>query len=260
MNVPLGLAESQTLEFQSARILDKPDWTRTVAREVVAFLNTELGGTLWIGLREESSTAVKVEDVADAESRRAALWDALLDRVEPRLAEGEVEIAVVRHDPTGACLLMIEIHGCCARGPWAALEGSGRQFLVRAGPHVRPLGRDELAQAFRDRHQAAEQEERRERETWETLVARRNDLQARGWCGLWVAVAPTSGVQVAGLGGVLTAARAAITKLGRIPDLDIEAPVIQRRLLARFGVDDVDPTRVGEAHGAHPDIEAAEGT
>jgi hypothetical protein len=71
---------------------------------------------------------------------------------------------------------------------------------------MRPLGRDELVSAFQDRHKEAEQTERKVRETWEALVAKRSGLQVQGWRGLWVAVAPAAEIQVAGIAGAEVAA------------------------------------------------------
>src|SRR5687768_7827026 len=112
--IPIGKRESQRLEFKAAAALES---LSTVSREAVAMLNAE-GGEIWIGLREHDGVATSVEAIRDAEDRKIALLNHLLDVIEPRLTSQEVDIRVVGV-PEGGEILLVDLDPRVESRPYA---------------------------------------------------------------------------------------------------------------------------------------------
>jgi hypothetical protein len=154
MDWPLGERESLKSEFKRVEALKDP---ANIAREVVAFLNAE-GGEIWIGVGEAAGVADLIEEVPNPELQRDRLQDALVDLVEPSpIVDREMGIEVVPFpaDPTRG-LLRVRVEAG-RRGPYALLRQTTRAYLKRTGSRLRPMTREELAQAFR---QASTDEDR----------------------------------------------------------------------------------------------------
>lgn len=141
----IGKAETASLEFKAAEALEKP---AIIAREVVAFLNGG-GGKIWIGVIEQAGIATSLESISNITARRDALWNHLVDTIEPSPMNSEVKIESVEIDPSNGQFLAISVnHG--RRGPYALVKDRGRHFIVRVGPRVRDMSRAEIEAAFRD--------------------------------------------------------------------------------------------------------------
>ena len=154
MDWPLGERESLKSEFKRVEALKDP---ANIAREVVAFLNAE-GGEIWIGVGEAAGVADVIEEVPNPELQRDRLQDALVDLVEPCPVVGrEIAIEVVPFPADQARgLLRVRVEAG-RRGPYALLRQTMRAYLKRTGTRLRPMTREELAQAFQ---QASTDEDR----------------------------------------------------------------------------------------------------
>lgn len=133
--LPLGQAEGQKLEFKSAAVLKD---LGKVGRAVVALLNSG-GGVLWLGIEEEQSVAVRATPVLEPARERQRVLDSLVDRVEPRLRPGEVQVDLV-----AGSVLKVTVRAHRGRGPFCLTSGDGRVFLARNGARNRPMTYEEL--------------------------------------------------------------------------------------------------------------------
>lgn len=111
--------EGKTLEFK--RDLSSP---AGVLKTIVAFANTA-GGTLLIGVDDETTSVRGIEDPLDVEERLANL---VSDRIAPRLVP-DVEIVKWR----SSHVLAVEIHPSPLRPHHLMREGSERGVYVRVG-------------------------------------------------------------------------------------------------------------------------------
>ena len=100
---PRGKTESQTLEFKGRDALKQ---MKAISRSVVAMLNAS-GGEIWIGVAEEVGMAVRVEPIEDVEERKQALWNHLVDTLDPIPKEEEVSLESV--DTSEGSVLRIEV-------------------------------------------------------------------------------------------------------------------------------------------------------
>lgn len=145
MELPLGLKEDLHLEFKAAAALRD---VSNVAREVVAFLNTD-GGVVWIGVGEKDGVASSIEAIQDAERERDRLQNAIVDLVEPSPVVGDdvaIEIAPLEAAPDLGVLCVRVKKG--QRPPYALRRQSARAFLRRTGSRIREMTREEMADAF----------------------------------------------------------------------------------------------------------------
>lgn len=176
--IPLGKREGQTLEFKSARALEKPG---SIAREVVSILNAKRGkGEIWIGLLEQDGVATREENVLNAERARNDLLNSLLERIDPE-PRSEVDVKVIRGESVQH-LILVEADPGQKRGPYA-LKGESLLFLTRVGHRVRAMTREEIfgTTANEDPHRAA----------LDALAVRRKAVLERKESRLWIAVQPS---------------------------------------------------------------------
>lgn len=168
--------EGQRVEYKSAASLEKP---RDLAHTVAAMLNAG-GGTVWIGIREESEVPTEVEGVAEAALDRRRLEDTLCDTLEPAWSASAGAIGERRvRDKT---VLFVHCHDKVTGAPFAVLGSGGREFPIRVGARIRRMSRDELARAFA----ATPTPERREIampviEEFRRLVTDRSRFSNRFW-------------------------------------------------------------------------------
>ncbi len=142
---PLGKKENERLEFKSRDVLRNRE---SIARGVVAFLNTSQGGSLWIGVGETDGVASAIEPVAHAEQEAGALFDYLVDAIEPPPEGRDV---VIRSVPvTQGNVMCIDVRGGRMR-PYAVRRGVARSYVVRVGARVRALTAEEIAKFFSER-------------------------------------------------------------------------------------------------------------
>lgn len=181
IEIPLGRAEDQSLEFKSAKILEQPE---KVAREVVGMLNAE-GGVVWIGVREEDGLAVEIEAIENAESAKERLWDFLVDTVDPSLRADEVMIETVDlagPGTAGAEVLRLSVMPSPERKPYAFVKRTAWHLPIRVGARLRPMTREEVFAARSGR----EVRETSDLQTAERqLLAWRED-ERKGRAGLWL--------------------------------------------------------------------------
>ena len=180
----LGQPESHTLEFKAAASLRR---LGGIAREVVGLLNAD-GGDIWIGVRDQDGRAVAIEEIPRAEQELARIRDHLLDTIEPIVQlEDEVKLFV-----QGGI-----IHLAVQRGedpPYAQRE-DGRRFLKRAGPRLREMSRQEIAEAFK---QPLEREDRDRKMVEETIVRLLREQASEGASKeqLWLRLVPLPGMNL----------------------------------------------------------------
>jgi len=139
----IGKAEDPSLEFKAEEALDKP---ANIAREVVALLNAR-GGEIWVGVREQNGIAIELQPIPNALARRDALWNHLVDTIEPSPLSREVTVELVSTG-SGGDVLTVRVHEG-ERGPYALLRERGRHFFVRVGARVRDMSRAEIEADFR---------------------------------------------------------------------------------------------------------------
>lgn len=139
----IGRPEDDRLEFKGAEILGQPT---KVAREIVALLNAS-GGEVWIGVQERDGVATSFQAIPNAVAARDALWNHLVDTIEPSPLNDEVSIGSVAV-PQGGDLIKVAVKGG-PRRPYALLKDRGRQFLIRTGARLRDMSREEVGDAFR---------------------------------------------------------------------------------------------------------------
>jgi len=174
--VPLGRRESQHLEFKGADALKHPF---SISREVVAMLNAD-GGSIWIGVREDSGYAVEVEGLANVELAKENLLNHLLEVVEPRLrwgADGDIAIEEVEHE--GRSALRLDVRKT-DRGPFAQLKSGGRHFVIRVDHRICPMTREEV---FRSGGTSSDEDSSR-------LKGLRQKAVDRDEPGLWIGIEP----------------------------------------------------------------------
>ncbi len=178
LDIPIGEPESQTLEFKARDALNKP---ATIAREVVGMLNAPSPGVVWVGLREENSNAMAVETIEDAATAKSALWDHLVEVIEPSPHSDEVDIELIGNDEFG---FILRIHASGKRRPYAQLRSGGRHYLIRVGARLRPMTREEILSAASEGQDVAPTEREDEQRR---LVQLRNDLPTKS---IWMATVP----------------------------------------------------------------------
>lgn len=137
----IGRREDHRTEFKAAEALEKPS---NIAREVVALLNAN-GGDIWVGIDEQDGVAVSVRGPRDPEHARQALWNHLVDTIEPSPQHDEVESHV---SPGGQGVIRVSVRNG-HRKPYSHLANRGRQFPMRIGDRIREMTLDEIGSAFR---------------------------------------------------------------------------------------------------------------
>src|SRR6185436_573945 len=141
LTVPLGESEGDQLEFKGARELDALHKGKSdLGRSVVAMLNGN-GGTIWIGVREQSGRATAMEAVERPRYQWEAIWNHLLTTIEPPIQAGDVEPEFVSA-PEGEVLVLRVRTG--PQRPYAFHRQGGRRYFVRAGARIRDLTREEI--------------------------------------------------------------------------------------------------------------------
>lgn len=143
-DIPLGKKEGPRLEFKGAAALKAP---KVLGHGIVAMLNAE-GGEVWVGLREENERAVAIDPIADPEGERRRLLDHLVDAIEPWLS---AEIEVESQPSEEGFVLRIVARPEPRHRPYALLKSGGRQYVIRVGPRIRPMTREELKRRFSER-------------------------------------------------------------------------------------------------------------
>lgn len=196
VEIPLGRAKSQRLEFKGAAALKRPE---RIGREVAAMLNSG-GGEVWIGLREEGSRAVQVEAIPRADREAKRLLDYLVDSLSPPVSAREVVVETVPAEPargeasTGE-LIRVVVTPEPGKGPYALTSSSGWLFVVRVQERLRPMTRDEVFDG-----------QTSERDSTEAAVGRVLDERRRALEDrhprLWIAIQPAEGLDLE-LGGSL---------------------------------------------------------
>lgn len=186
--IPFGQPESQILEFKGRDALKDP-WK--IAREVVGMLNAE-GGEIWVGLAEEAGRAVKVEAIADVETARQSLRDALVDSIEPALESGEIGFSAEKYEGSDA-LLRLKVSPLPEKQPYAALRQQGRYFGVRVADRLREMTRQEIAERFGK--QASIAEKAQERSLSQVYDARENARRTLG-PSFWFCLKPVQPIEV----------------------------------------------------------------
>lgn len=137
----IGTREDQCTEFKAAEALERPP---TIAREVVALLNAT-GGDIWIGVDEHEGVAVSIRGPRDPERGRQALWNHLVDTIEPSPRHDEV-VTLVSPGPQGTIRVSVQ-NG--RRKPYSLRGSRGRQFPTRIGDRIREMSLEEIGDAFR---------------------------------------------------------------------------------------------------------------
>jgi len=143
--LPLGQRESSTLEFKSRASLDKP---ASIGRAVVAMLNTGRG-IIWVGVGEEGGMASSLERIERVDDAQKALWNHIVDTLEPSPLASEVRMEPVALSETGGeAVLRISVDGSEERRPYAQITKNGRVYWIRVEERTRVMSREELLQAF----------------------------------------------------------------------------------------------------------------
>lgn len=138
---PLGKSESQELEFKSVLELENIARGKSdLGRSIVALLNSEKGGVLWIGVKEANSVAVELENLPNPQTARDAIWNHVLSTIDPVPSTDELAIELVRVDEKQ--LLRLDIQTGSQR-PYSFLR-QGRRYYVRSDRRVRDMTREEL--------------------------------------------------------------------------------------------------------------------
>jgi hypothetical protein len=119
----------------------------TIGRAVVAMLNSQTGGVIWIGVSEEAGTAKSIEAVENPKEAARELTDHLIDTLEPSPAESEVKVEDVKLGSLGS-ILRIKVSPNGDRRPYSQIVKGGRHFTIRVGDRVRPMSREEITQDF----------------------------------------------------------------------------------------------------------------
>jgi hypothetical protein len=148
VDLPLGLEEDIHREFKATAALREP---ANIAREIVAFLNSDDGGEVWIGLGEKDGVAVSVEAIPNIDREQSRLQNAIVDLVEPSPVMGRdvvIKIIPLEASPDSGVLLITVKGG--PQKPYALRRQSSRAFLRRTGSRIREMTRDEIAAAFQD--------------------------------------------------------------------------------------------------------------
>jgi hypothetical protein len=175
--IPLGKRESEKLEFKG-----RDSRPSDIAREVVAFLNTE-GGELWWGVKEVDGRGAVTEPFQDGEARKRDLQNHLIDTLEPSpTIPGEADIELV---PEGDGLVIrIPVKPAPpGRSPVAQLKDQGRRYWLRVGDRVRMMSREEIAAKFAQGSQANQEIENQ-------LRADREDVRSKKKPCFWLKIVP----------------------------------------------------------------------
>ncbi len=177
---PRGETESERLEFKGRDALKQ---MKSVARGVVAMLNAS-GGQIWIGIAESKGVAVEIEPIDKVREQKDALWNHLVDTLDPVPNESEVAIHCV--DTETGPILRLDVNSADERKPYSYLD-HGPQFVVRAGARVRAMLREELASLFQRYDRSTEDQDR---SFLAALVAERNRLVKEARPRYWLRVQP----------------------------------------------------------------------
>ncbi|HUS84507.1 MAG TPA: ATP-binding protein [Anaerolineales bacterium] len=140
----LGKKESQDLEFKARDALKNPS---IIGKEVVAMLNSDKGGEIWVGVREEAGSAKSIEPIANPKEAARELTDHLIDTLEPSPTGSEVTVEAEKIGSLGS-ILRINVCPNEERRPYAQIVKGGRHFTIRVSDRVRPMSREEIAQKF----------------------------------------------------------------------------------------------------------------
>ncbi len=192
LSIPLGKREDQKLEFKGKDAAS--DWKK-IARDVVAMLNAS-GGEIWVGLREDNGFAVEAEALEDAGKTGDSLWNHLVEVVEPPPSREEVEIEPVSLEKDRGEVLRIEVKGKEEKRPYALLgkEGS-RRFLLRVGPRIRPMEREEIFHAPAGKGKNGE-ETREKVEAMEILRKAREEILQEEGRFFWIGFQPEGALEL----------------------------------------------------------------
>lgn len=133
----LGQAEDQTLEFKGRAVLKD---LSAVARAAVAMLNAE-GGTVWIGVGENSGRAASVEPIDHVLRERERVMHHLRDSIEPT-PDGQ-DVQLTEEPVDGGHVLKLRLDPNRSKQPYAQLKNGTRRFLLRVGAQVRDMTRQE---------------------------------------------------------------------------------------------------------------------
>ena len=162
---PLGRKEGQHLEFEDARALED---LASIAREVVAMLNSTHGGEIWIGVAEKDEVAVELQAIPDADRQLRRVQDALIDRIEPSPGPDELTLETVPVERR--VLILVRTTKDPLRRPYALVQKGTRMYAIRVQGRIRPMTREELRAAFQlevERKPREEEVRSRILETWD---------------------------------------------------------------------------------------------
>lgn len=143
--LPIGQREDQSLEFKDGRSLDDP---RAIAREVVGFLNSGLGGAVWIGIPEVDGVAGPPQCIPEAGRARELLQDRLINLVLPTPLSDEVQIHLVPL-AGGGSVMRIDVR-CLQeeRRPFAFSHKGMLGFHYRSGHRLVPMSLEDIRRGF----------------------------------------------------------------------------------------------------------------
>lgn len=145
----LGTREDQRTEFKSAEALRTTAGRRRLLREIVGMLNSG-GGSIWIGIGEAGGAATAYEPLASAEATHhvAALKDAVLDSIEPRLRL-EDHLKVIDYAQGSGVVIRLQLENPRKTDhPFHVLDGASRDYCSRHDDRLRPMSLAEI-EAYR---------------------------------------------------------------------------------------------------------------
>ncbi|KAA3611521.1 MAG: ATP-binding protein [Planctomycetota bacterium] len=143
----LGRREDQRLEFKAGQILRSREGRRKLVREVVAMLNAG-GGLIYVGIGERGSIATVFRPLLEMDRpHEDALRDGLIDLIEPRIRNEEVQLAWL--DATEGQVLEIKVRprSPSPHPPFCIRQGENRKYLVRVHDRMRIMTYLQLAGA-----------------------------------------------------------------------------------------------------------------
>jgi hypothetical protein len=190
IRVPIGICESQRLEFVDKKTLEDP---QKIAREIVGMLNQE-GGEIWIGIGGDSDgVGSELQNIEEVDREVSRLLDVVLDRIEP--APLSAEVIIDKQGTEKRNVIRIRVEPILERRPYALLQQAGRHFVRRLGADNLYLSRFELEQLFSSSRIPSS-----EQPAWklriEDLIKDRASLIAQKPSSLWLRIVPVESVEL----------------------------------------------------------------